>query len=284
METRSPAEIPAALERLAASGIEVLGINGGDGTTQLVLTELLNGTRFARLPAIVVLPGGTTNMTARDLNGAPLRFFDAFERFVTRANDAFTTTRRHVVRARTAGAPDRYGFFAGMGAIVRGIEFCHERVYTMGIRDEWASGVALLRATWGIARREPIFSEALPLRLELDHESFCADASIFFVTSLATLFLGIRPFWGTGDAPLNATLVRAGAHRFGRSLPALLRGKPNALMTDANGYSSWRLARAGIDGAGTFTIDGEMYTTAAPLTLEAAGPVTVVPLGDAQRV
>jgi hypothetical protein len=125
-----------------------------------------------------------------------------------------------------------------------------------------------------------VFSEALPLGLTLDEQCFRADANFFFVTSLSRLFLGIRPFWGTGDAPLNATLVRARAHRFGRSLPALLRGKPKAHMTDATGYSSWRISRAGIDGARTFTIDGEMYAASEPLTLEAAGPLDIVPLAQ----
>jgi len=194
------------------------------------------------------------------------------------------TTPRYVVRARTTGALDRYGFCAGMGAIVRGIEFCHERIYSLGVRDEWASGVALLRAAWGIAMKERVFSEALPLGLRLDRECLRADANIFFVTSLRTLLLGIRPFWGTGDAPLNTTLVRARAYRFGRYLPALLRGKPNAKMTDATGYSSWRLSSVGVEGAGTFTIDGEMYATEAPLTLDAFGPLPILSLGDTRDV
>jgi diacylglycerol kinase family enzyme len=279
VETHAPAEIARALDTIAADGTELLGINGGDGTTHLVLTALLNGGAFPKLPVLAILPGGTTNMTARDLNGGSLRFFDALDRFIACAAGELPVKQRHAVRARVAGEADRFGFFAGMGAIVRGIEFCHERVYSMGIRDEWASGVALLRAAWGIATREPVFAEALPLSLTLDAQCLRADANIFFVTSLSQLFLGIRPFWGTGDAPLNATLVRARARRFARHFPALLRGKPNAQMTDATGYSSWRIRQSRIDGAGAFTIDGEMYSADPTLSIDAAGPFPILPLG-----
>jgi hypothetical protein len=50
-------------------------------------------------------------------------------------------------------------------------------------------------------------------------------------------------------------------------------------MTDATGYSSWRVQSALVDGAGAFTIDGEMYAADLGLALDAAGPLDVLQLG-----
>ena len=65
IETASLADLPAAVDKLLADGTELLGINGGDGTVHLVLTELLRVGEGRSLPAIALLPGGTTSMSAR---------------------------------------------------------------------------------------------------------------------------------------------------------------------------------------------------------------------------
>ncbi len=65
--THSPADIAPALRELAALNIEVLAINGGDGTVSAILGELLESKLFARPPLIALLPGGTANMNAGDI-------------------------------------------------------------------------------------------------------------------------------------------------------------------------------------------------------------------------
>jgi len=279
VETQHIDDVAAALADLAMEDTRVIAINGGDGTVHLVLSALMNGDAFREPPIVAVLPGGTTNMTARDLNGGAVRFFDALERFIARAPDAHGAQPRHVLQVRQSGAADRYGFFFGMGAIVRGIRFCHERVYRMGFRDEWAGGVALLRGAWGILTRESAFTKSVPLTFTVDAARVQADANLFFVSALEQLLLGIRPFWGEGDAPLRATLVRRHPRRFARTLPALLRGRPHPNLTPEAGYSSWRLEQMHVCGAGLFTIDGEIYESERSLRVHAAGPLRFLPLG-----
>ena len=69
-----PVEIPAtvgemhaALVRLAAAEVDVLGISGGDGAVLAALTAILCEKAFERPPILCLLPGGTTNMTAADV-------------------------------------------------------------------------------------------------------------------------------------------------------------------------------------------------------------------------
>ena len=281
VETASLEELPAAVESLLADGIELLGINGGDGTVHLTLTALLRACAGQPLPALALLPGGTTSMSARGVNGGAVPFDRALDVLLAAMDTNPAGQPRHLLKVHAVGADAQLGLCLGMGAIVRGIEYCHDRIYSLGLRDEWAAGVALLRAGWGIARREPVFADGVPLNLDIDGERHSSRASIFLITALSELILGIRPFWGGGEAPLRITLVREHAKRFLRSFPDLLRGRPDPHLTEAGGYFSRRGACIQIRGEGPYTIDGEIYhAKTGEIRVDAFGPVTIIPLGN----
>ncbi|HET6473996.1 MAG TPA: diacylglycerol kinase family protein [Pseudomonadales bacterium] len=282
VETPSLDDLPAAVEQLLRDNVELIGINGGDGTVHLALTALLQATAGQALPAVALLPGGTTSMSARGVNGGVVRFERALDNLLEAAGGKRCGQARHLVRVQPVGASAQLGLCMGMGAIVSGIEYCHERIYKLGLRDERAAGMALLRAGWGIARREAVFSDGVPIDVDIDGEHRSARASIFLVTTLNELLLGIRPFWGNGAGPLKITLVREHVQRFLRNFPDLLRGRPDPHLTEAAGYFSRRGERVGIRCDGPYMIDGEIYRAQrGELTVDAFGPVTVVPLGDA---
>jgi diacylglycerol kinase (ATP) len=284
VETASLDELPAAIEALLDDGVELLGINGGDGTVHLALTALLRATadNGKSIPALALLPGGTTSMSARGVNGGVVPFKRALANLLDAAADERPGTAHHLLRVHPAGERAHLGLCMGMGAIVSGIEYCHERIYALGLRDEWAAGMAMLRAGWGIARRESVFSDGVPINVDIDGERHCARASIFLVSALSELILGIRPFWGSGTDPLRITLVREHARRFLRSFPDLLRGRPDPHLTEAAGYLSRRGERVAIRCHGPYMIDGEIYhARSGELAVDAFGPVTIVPLGDA---
>jgi len=282
VETPSLDDLPAAVEQLLRDDVELIGINGGDGTVHLALTALLQATAGQTLPAVALLPGGTTSMSARGVNGGVVRFERALDNLLDAAGGKRTGQPRHLIRVQPVGASAQLGLCMGMGAIVSGIEYCHERIYKLGLRDERAAGMALLRAGWGIARREAVFSDGVPIDVDIDGECRSARASIFLVTTLNELLLGIHPFWGDGADPLKITLVREHAQRFLRNFPDLLRGRPEPHLTEAAGYFSRRGKRVGIRCDGPYMIDGEIYhAQRGELTVDAFGPVTVVPLGDA---
>ena len=102
------------------------------------------------------------------------------------------------------------------------IEFCKEHVHSRGIRDELAPGVVALRTIWGLARREPYFSDPSPMNIDFDEH---ADDTLrpvvqLLVTSLNRLFLGTRPYWGTENAALHCTWLEKPAHKVLRAFPA----------------------------------------------------------------
>jgi diacylglycerol kinase family enzyme len=270
------------LREFADGGVELIGINGGDGTVHRVLTELAQAHLLGDCPKIAMLPGGSTNMTARDLNGGSLSLEQSLDAFLLAVErDTAPVTLRSTVRVISEERPPQVGFCFGMGAVVRGIEYCHERIFSLGIRKEWASGAALLRAAWGIARRERIFADGVTLEARYDGDPSSGRASIFLVSALERLFLGIKPFWGVGPEPLATTWVSEDATRFMRTLPALLRGDASRLHV-ANGYSSRRARDVEVRGGEQFTIDGEIYRNSADvLYIDSAAVIPVVPLHPA---
>jgi diacylglycerol kinase family enzyme len=65
--TSSTDEIPAALKEFHNEGIKILGISGGDGTIDHVLSSYINLFGSNDLPVIVPLKGGTMNMLSGDV-------------------------------------------------------------------------------------------------------------------------------------------------------------------------------------------------------------------------
>lgn len=278
VESRDSSELPATLDALRRQGISHLAINGGDGTAQHTLTAMLNGA-WPDPPTLALLPGGTTNMTAHDLNGGKLGLLPALRAFLDAAQRAappgLMPHTRRIIRVRCDGHDDQYGFCFGLGAIVRGIRYCHERVYRTRIPKGLAPGVAMLRAFYGIARREPVFAKGLPVTLryagcESAARSERLDTSFMCISTLQRLFLGMTPFWGTGAGDLAMTVVRENPERLLRTLPALLRGRPNRYLTPSNGYTSRRLNSLQIESDGQYMLDGEIFAAAEnPLELDA---------------
>ena len=285
VESRDSSELPAMLDALRRQGPSHVAINGGDGTAQQTLTAMLNGD-WPDPPTLAVLPGGTTNMTAHDLNGGKLGLLPALRAFLDAAQRAtppgltpqtpgLTPKNRRIIRVRCDGQADQYGFCFGLGAIVRGIRYCHERIYRTRIPKGLAPGVAMLRAFYGIARREPVFAEGLPVTLryagcEPAAQSERLDTSFMCISTLERLFLGMTPFWGSGTGDLAMTIVRENPERLLRTLPALLRGQPTRHLTPDKGYSSRRLDCLQIESDGQYMLDGEIFPVVeSPLRLDA---------------
>ncbi|MBX3707691.1 MAG: hypothetical protein KF911_13760 [Pseudomonadales bacterium] len=286
--TRGTVDIAPALERMLADDCRLLVLNGGDGTVQKVLTELLGRRPAADLPTLALLPGGTTNMTARSINGRALSFRRALAALQARVTPAGiapdAVIERRAVLVEPSPGTQLAGFFWGMGAILRGIEYCQQTVYGTGVGGEQASGIALLRTVVGIARRQPPFSGGVTVDLDGIRPAGRFEASILLATTLDQLFLGIRPFWGTASGALRGLLVEEPAHRLVRNLPALLRGRPNRHMTPAYGYHPLNADTFSVSASGGFTLDGELYTFGRePLRLAATPPLRFVRLGGPWR-
>jgi diacylglycerol kinase (ATP) len=284
--TTGSADVPAALSALADRGVEVIAINGGDGTVARVLTHLLEDAPFERLPLIALLPGGTTNMNAGDvgLRGGLVKAVRRLCRWADDDRIEGRLLRRAILRVYPGtGQSATYGMFFGTGAIIHGIEYCRASIHTKGVASEIGPGLAMARTLWGIARGDRRFARPVAVSVALDDAppAPAEDILILLVCSLERLFLGIRPYWGKENAPLHVSLIRAGADRLLRNLPALLRGRTGPHADGAGGYQSRNVARISLTLDGPWTLDGELYQAsraAGPVTISDGGPVTFIRL------
>jgi hypothetical protein len=265
---------------------DVVAINGGDGTIAATLGMILDHWAHDRLPLIVVLPGGTANMTAGDIGTASShrralrRFFGWLDRGAPLDGDI---RARHVMRV--AGAADgkvRHGMFLGTGAIMQATQFAHSHVHSRGLGGELSMAMTLIRAVWGLIRRDPDFYQPTHVRMEMTGAAQPparrdeAPMLILVASTLDRLFLGIRPFWDRTDAPIGLTAIRGGAAHFARALPSVLRGHPNRHVTAENGYESFRAGQITLRLDGEINLDGEIFATSgpdAPLVITAEGPL-----------
>ncbi|MEQ9002062.1 MAG: diacylglycerol kinase family protein, partial [Pseudomonadales bacterium] len=210
--TRSGPELDPLLGHDRWAPDDLLVINGGDGSVQHALTLLLARCPIERLPRVACLPGGTTNMTAYDVNDHR-RFRDCLTALGAAVNESAGNGGPVVPRPLVRVAPEDgagaavCGLFFGMGTIVQGIEYFHARIRHGGGAHELGAGVALARTIWGMARGEPPFAE--PARVRVDDEDW--SVRLLLVTTLDRLLLGLRPYWGQGGGALKATAVEARA-------------------------------------------------------------------------
>lgn len=277
-EATTPGELNAVLDDFAVRGIDLLIVNGGDGTVQAVLTSLLGQPGATPPPLLALLRSGTTSMLARDVGarGEPLVALKKIHAWsMDRERDPSHIHERPVLRvSQEDHGESPCGMFFGAGAIPRGIDIFHSSMNPQGVRGELMPGLISLRlllaALFGNVKLLP----PTDMAIRLDETPTRRNSYLFaMVSTLERLFLGLHPFWGRERAPLSFTALKTTPPYLLRNLPFLLRGVPTATATEENGYFSHNASRITLDFRGPFTLDGEIFQARSPLTIEPVGPV-----------
>ena len=275
--TDSAQALPLAMKEFAATGVNIVAINGGDGSVACALEHLsLFG---SQPPLLVALPGGTTNVTVNDvgIRGTLIHAFLQLLRWINRGHPNALIVERDIIAVQDAhGRSGGAGLVFGAGAVVHGIEYWNEQVRSRGMRSEFSSGLAMIRTLIGMLRADERFAPPLHMSVH-DLESdkrFEADIMLFVVCTLRRLFLGITPFWGKELAPLETTVIEKGARGFIANLPSLLRGQQTRTTFPEFGYHSFNSHRLKLHFEGSYTLDGELHSVdadASPLTIYSPG-------------
>jgi len=120
-----------ALDEVAARfherGIDILCVNGGDGTIHKALTALKGVYGDAPLPQVALLPGGTMNIIANSV-GARGKPADVLHHVVRayHADQPLRTTPRSLLKITSEGLDTQYGFLFGNGIIAGFLEAYYE--------------------------------------------------------------------------------------------------------------------------------------------------------------
>lgn len=273
-EVLTPADVASALVDFSHKEVNIVAINGGDGTIQAVLTVLCHQKPFETMPCLAVLRAGTTSMTAGDvgLKGSCEPALQRLLSWVDGGEGEEVILQRSVLRVQVDPRRDPiYGMFLGAAGIYQGIQFCNNRLNRRGFRGEWAPGLTIALFLLAVARRGGDYVGSVPITVGLDHSPpERRDYLLLMISSLERLFLGLRPFWGKEEKTLHYTAVAARPQHLLRALPSLMRGRKNRYGTPENGYFSQNVQQVQLTFTSGFTLDGELYKAGAHL-----GPVSV---------
>ncbi len=265
--TPSADAVPEAIAEMQRGGVELLIVNGGDGTLERTLTALLAHGRPDWLPVIAPIRGGRTNVTAGDLGAAR----DCVQglRDVIAAGRAGKLEERIVSRAVLRVTPRRgddvrCGMFVAAGMLGRAVTLTTRRLPKGRAQETF--GVALVTATLLGSILSGSRSELMRadrVQLSFDGKPLPDEERLLTVfTTLDRLVFRFKSYWGTGPGPIRASLVRGGAERLVRTLPRILAGRAPAFATPEHGYTSENISRAELRADCEVTVDGELYPVA----------------------
>jgi len=274
--------IRAATRQLAEEGVEILAVNGGDGTVHAVLTRLMR--RQSRLPLIAVIPGGTTNLTANDLSRvkSPEQAIENLVASAALRDEQMPRVQRRLLEVTVGDAQPQYGLILGAGAVLRGMEHFRDNVGARGFRGELAGGFSLLRGLVGIARGRTAWADNHLADILPDGENgWHKDRVLVMATTMNRFLLGFRPWWGRQEEPIHLTALRRKPDAMLRLTPSLLRGKTHRLMTPAHGYRSDNVSGFDLRSRTGFALDGELFPLASGevARIETTAPVSFLDLG-----
>jgi diacylglycerol kinase family enzyme len=224
--TKSLDDLYRVAEEFRLSGIDILGINGGDGTIGCTLTAFLKVYQAAGtpLPLVAILRGGTMNTIANSIGikGAPGKLlFDVLDRYHNL--EPFTYYEREVLQVG-----DDYGFIFGNGVIHNYLK----AYYATGNPNPQVAAQVLLRGIWsslvgGQFARD--LTKRFRAHVSADGRDWAVDDFICVAAAaVEQIGLGFAPFYRTNEQP--GTFACLGIHTtamgFVAELPRIRRARP----------------------------------------------------------
>lgn len=250
-----------AVEQMVRREIEILVVNGGDGTVQAVLTALL-GTPADALPLLAVLPGGTTNTTAHNV-GYGKRPLQALHRLLAESAQgkvAGTVERRPVLCA-DRGGDRRYAMMFGAGGIYHGILLARGPIESTGLRGDLGASLALATFMWKVVSGNGgTLFPPLHADIRIDGALVPREPYLGIISStMDRTILGLHTYWGVGEGPVRFTALRCAPRHLPRALVSIVRGVSRPYMRAELGYRSVNADEVRMTFDSGYTLDGELF-------------------------
>lgn len=267
-------EVEDVAEQFLENDIDILALNGGDGTNHVTLTRFIEAYGDHPLPKIALLRGGTMNTVSESvgISGTPSRLLaNLVEKYYT--NQPFETTARDMLKI-TDEHGSNYGFIFGNGVISNFLEMYYDTgrpspsvaaaLVTRGVGEMLLGGGPTLEKIFRPFRAQMIFEtgESWP---DVDYQTIMAS-------TVDQIGLGFRPFirCEEQEGAFHILGVIADAIAVGKALPRIRMGLPldetlfKSAVTNKVTFQS--------NEPITYTIDGDMHTSNDGLVVLEAGP------------
>ena len=264
--------LAGALADFAARGIELIVVDGGDGTVRDVLSAAPLAFGSA-VPPIAVIPSGKTNALALDL-GIP---WDWSAGDAQQALAAARIETRQPVEITSADGTTLRGFLFGASAFTRATELA-QRTHDIGAFGGVAVGLSVLGAVlqtifagagnaWRKGERVRVADVASGTTRE-------HDLYLLLGSTLRRLPIGLKPLGQPGEG-LNILAVEAPPRLLPIAVPAILAGREGGWLARAGYHHRHDAPHSRLTLPGGFVLDGESYTGGV-YEVRAGEPITFV--------
>ncbi len=255
------------------NGIDILGLNGGDGTNHVTLSTFIEVYGDDPLPKIALLRGGTMNTVSDGIGikGNPPRLLaNLVEKYYT--GQPFETTERDILKV-TDDTGTRYGFIFGNGIVSNFLEL----YYGTGNPSPTTAAVLLAKGlasipTGGGELTDKLF-RPFRARIEMDNTVWpVRDYSAVIASTQDQIGLGFRPFIRCQERKNAFHLLGVTADPMGvaQAFPRLRMGLPVDKEDFPDAVSSRAVFRS--DVPISYTIDGDMHTAEGGVVTLETGP------------
>jgi diacylglycerol kinase (ATP) len=260
---RDRQELTEALRRFAAWKIELLVVDGGDGTMRDVLT--CGATAFGdNWPKLVILPKGKTNALAVDVE-MPDHY--TLQEALDGAENARVIVRRPILVEHPESGKAVLGFILGAGvfnAAIAAGQVAHRFGAFQGFAVAVTALFAVFQALFGIGQGPWRTLSGIRLRRcpegqEVPRSDYGAPGKRFAAafSTLQGFPLGMRPFGDAGEG-IRYLLVDAPLRRVMPLVPPILMGFDRAFLPRL-GVHRGAADEFELDLDGSFILDGEAF-------------------------
>jgi diacylglycerol kinase (ATP) len=253
--TRTLDDVYRAAEEFKRAGIDILGINGGDGTIHVTLSAFLSVYGDTPMPKIAILRGGTLNTIARGLGirGAPPDIlYHVIDRY--HQGEELRIAERHVLQVG-----DRFGFIFGNGVIANFL-----RAYYATGRPSPLMGARVLGRAIGSAIFRTRFTRTLFERfvgsVRVDGTEWARrDFVTITGATVPEIGLGFKPYYRCDERPGSFAVlgIHASPLAVAAELPRIHRGRPMRRDRAMSAVATQVILEA--DEPFDYAIDGDLY-------------------------
>lgn len=256
-ETRSLDDLYQAAEEFKRERIDVLGINGGDGSLHLTLTILFQVYQDAPLPKLAILRGGTLNTIATGLGifGTPEQIlYNIVEKY--HSGEPFTTKEVNTLSVDR----ERYGFIFGNGIISNFLEIYYET----GKPSPSMAARLVARGIGSTLRKGPMAKrlfQRVKSRVSADGEQWAQEDFLAIgASTVPQIGLGFTPWYRVQDdlERFQVLGIHCSPAQFVLELPRIYRAQP--MRRDRVIDLMVRHLSIEADAPIGYMIDGDHYT------------------------
>lgn len=266
-------EMEEKLKGLREQQVDIICINGGDGTIHKTITALFHTYGDGPWPKLALLKGGTMNNIARNMGIPVLKNANKMLKEVVEGSNYKTITKHPLIVDETYA-----GFIYGTS----GISAFLEQYYDGGNASAWKGAVMAVRsissALIGGAYAGKIFASR-PIQISVDGQKAKADhATNMGISTVTDVGFYLRPFYATLNRPDIAHMITMNCSPLyiAFALPQMWMAKPTntSYIEDMSG----QVIEMNFTGEQSYTLDGDLYPVNGAQTIR-VGPAVEFIIG-----